>query len=305
MPIPDFQALMRPLLLRLQDGKERKFGELVPLVGEDFQLTHEEHEQLLPSGGQSTFRNRLHWAAFYMLRAGLLVRPRRGWLSLTARGREAIATGEKIDSRFLRRYEEFREFLSAGARDDSDPPAITDNDRPEAHTPEELLEQGYSLHRESLAAELIAKVKTCSPSFFEQLVVDLLVAMGYGGSRKDAGRAVGRSGDGGIDGIIKEDRLGLDAVYVQAKRWESSVGRPVVQAFAGSLEGHRSRKGVLITTSSFSADARDYVGRIEKRIVLVDGHELAQLMIEHGIGVAEVQTYTLKRLDGDYFDDEA
>lgn len=170
-------------------------------------------------------------------------------------------------------------------------------------TPEELVEAGYQRHRKSLASDLLAKIKGCSPAFFERLVVDLLVAMGYGGSRQDAAQAVGQSGDQGVDGIIKEDRLGLDAVYVQAKRWENTVGRPVVQAFAGSLQGQRARKGVLITTSDFSSEARDYTTRIEKRIVLVRGAQLADLMIEHGIGVADVATYTLRRLDSDYFEE--
>jgi restriction system protein len=301
MPIPDFQSLMRPLLVRLQDSQPHKFGDLVPLVARDLQLTNDELEVLLPSGRQGMFRNRLHWASFYMLKAGLLERPKKGWLRITTRGIEALQSAETINSKFLQRFEEFREFQKGSGGGDGGggvtPP-------PEPRTPEELLEQGYAQHRDSLASELLAKVKNCSPAFFEQLVVDLLVTMGYGGSRKDAGRAVGRSGDGGIDGIIKEDRLGLDAVYVQAKRWEASVGRPVVQAFAGSLEGHRARKGVLITTSDFSSEARDYVDRIEKRIVLISGKDLADLMIEHGIGVTIIQNYTLKRLDSDYFDEE-
>jgi restriction system protein len=303
MPIPDFQALMRPLLEHLLDGHPHSFSELLPRVAQDFHLTEEELAHLLPSGGQTTFRNRLHWASFYLVKAGAVSKPKRGWLELTARGRELVANPGVINSKALQQFEEFQTFKDGGDESTSVGPSnslITD-----ARTPQELLEQGYALHRESLVSDVIARVKTCSPAFFEQLVVDLLVAMGYGGSRKDAGRAVGRSGDGGIDGIIKEDRLGLDAVYVQAKRWESSVGRPVVQTFAGSLEGHRARKGVLITTSTFSKDALDYVGRIEKRIVLVDGAQLAELMIEHGIGVAEVQIYTLKRLDSDYFDEDA
>jgi restriction system protein len=304
MPIPDFQSLMRPLLQHLLDGKPHAFSELVPLVARDLGLTDEEVAHLLPSGRQPTFRNRLHWASFYLEKAGVILKPKRGWLEATPRGRELFAKGSSINSKVLQQFPEFQEFqngdivVNGGGGGGPKPDA-------DGRTPQELLEQGYALHRESLASDVIAKVKICSPAFFEQLVVDLLVAMGYGGSRKDAGRAVGRSGDGGIDGIIKEDRLGLDAVYVQAKRWESSVGRPVVQAFAGSLEGHRARKGVLITTSTFSSEARDYVGRIEKRIVLIDGPQLAELMIEHGIGVAEVQTYTLKRLDSDYFEEDS
>jgi restriction system protein len=174
----------------------------------------------------------------------------------------------------------------------------------ETQTPEEVLEASYLELRRALAQELIDRVMACPPKFFESLVVDLIVAMGYGGSRRDAGRAIGQSGDGGIDGIIKEDKLGLDIVYIQAKRWNNVVGRPVVQAFAGSLDGQRARKGIMITTSYFSPDARDYVGRIEKKIVLIDGVQLAQLMIDYGIGVAEVANYTVKRVDLDYFEDE-
>jgi restriction system protein len=171
-------------------------------------------------------------------------------------------------------------------------------------SPDERLEASYQQLREALAQDLLERIKQASPTFFERLVIDLLVAMGYGGSRRDAGEAVGRSGDGGIDGIIKEDRLGLDFVYVQAKRWEGSVSRPTVQAFAGSLEGQRARKGVLITTSTFTREARDYVTRIEKRIVLIDGDQLTQLMIDHGVGVADVTSYHVKRVDTDYFGDE-
>ncbi len=171
-------------------------------------------------------------------------------------------------------------------------------------TPSELLESSYQGLRQALADELLERIEKASPRFFERLVVDLLVAMGYGGSRADAGQAVGRSGDDGIDGIIKEDRLGLDFVYVQAKRWDQAVSRPLVQAFAGSLEGQRARKGVFITTSRFTREAEEYVTRIEKRIVLVDGERLAQLMIDHGVGVADVASYHVKRVDLDYFDEE-
>lgn len=292
---------MRPLLSRLNDGEPRQFADLVSLVARDLQLTQDDLAQLLPSGTQGMFRNRLHWAGFYLLKAGLLERPRRGWLQITARGLEALQQPDPVNTKYLQRFEEFRQFQARtpGGGDGNGPEPVS------TRTPEELLEQGYALHRDSLATELLARVKACSPTFFEQLVIDLLVAMGYGGSRKDAGQAVGRSGDGGIDGIIKEDRLGLDTVCVQAKRWEAPVGRPVVQAFAGSLEGYRARKGVLITTSDFTADAREYVKRIEKRVVLINGAQLAELMIEHSIGVTDVRTFTLKRLDSDYFEEES
>lgn len=196
---------------------------------------------------------------------------------------------------FLRQYPEFVQFRRARR-----PAAGEEIDE----TPEEILESSYQNLRRDLAKELLERIMSCSPTFFEGLVVDLLVAMGYGGSRIDAGQAVGQSHDGGIDGIIKEDKLGLDVVYVQAKRWEATVGRPKVQTFAGSLEGLRARKGVLITTSQFSQEARDYVKRIEKRIVLINGEQLAELMIDHGIGTTEVASYPLKKVDLDYFGEE-
>ena len=302
MPIPDYQGLMRPILTLLADGHEHSVKQLLPPLADQFQLTDEERGQLLPSGRQETFRNRVHWASFYLMKAGLLERPRRGHNRITPRGLQAVQQGGPINASFLKQFPEFREFAGAGTSrvEGVLPPVDVEAAR---HTPEEQLEAGYVRHRESLTSDLLAKVRECTPQFFEQLVVDLLVAMGYGGSRRDAGRAVGRAGDGGIDGIIKEDRLGLDGIYVQAKRWDASVGRPVIQAFAGSLEGHRARKGVLITTSDFTAEARDYVTRIEKHIVLITGRELADLMVEHGIGVTEVTSYTLKRLDSDYFEE--
>jgi restriction system protein len=214
-------------------------------------------------------------------------------LSLTL----SLTSNQGIDRKFLEQFPEFVQFQSRSSHSEEQT-AIQEEP---THTPEEILEASYQNLRNDLSQELIDRVMQCSPRFFEKLVVDLLVAMGYGGSRKDAGQAIGQTGDGGVDGIIKEDRLGLDIVFIQAKRWESTVGRPVVQAFAGSLEGFRARKGVLLTTSTFTKDARDYVERIEKKIVLIDGEQLAQLMIDYGIGVTEVATYSVKKADLDYF----
>jgi restriction system protein len=302
MAIPDYQTLMRPLLQRVADGGEHTVSELLPLLAAEFDLTEDEQSRLLPSGRAPVLRNRLHWAAFYMIKAGLLDRPRRGHLRITTRGAEALRQIKPINHHYLQQFAEFQEYTKS-TRATPEPGSAPGVPAAEAETPEELVEAGYQRHRESLASDVLAKIKGCSPQFFERLVVDLLVAMGYGGSRQDAAQAVGQSGDEGVDGIIKEDRLGLDAVYVQAKRWENTVGRPVLQAFAGSLEGQRARKGVLITTSDFSKEARDYVTRIEKRIVLISGPELADLMIEHGIGVTDVATFTLRRLDSDYFEE--
>jgi restriction system protein len=303
MPIPDHQTIMRPLLSTLADGAEHRFGDLVPRLADHFSLTKKEREHLLPSGRQAMFRNRVHWSAFYLRKGGLVERPRRGIFRITERGNAALRQNRTIDNDYLEQFPEFREFLDGNPEHTDQHHHQDGSGNQDRRTPEELLEAGYASHRAILVSEVLARLKEASPGFFEQVVIDLLVAMGYGGSRQDAGRAVGRSGDGGIDGIIKEDRLGLDAVYVQAKRWESTVGRPAVQAFAGSLEGHRARKGVLITTSDFSSDARDYVTRIEKRIVLLGGSDLAELMVEHGIGVTDVATYKLKRLDTDYFEE--
>lgn len=297
MTVPDFQTLMLPLLRIAADKQEHVVSEVVEELAEHFRLTPDERKQLLPSGRQAAFDNRIGWAKTYLAKAGLLESTGRGRFHITERGLDVLTSPPNaINIGFLKQFPEFVEFQSPSGRVESQP-------RAELETPEELLEVSYQNLRLSLAQELLERVKKCSPQFFEHLVVDLLVAMGYGGSRKDAGQAVGQSGDGGIDGIIKEDKLGLDIVYIQAKRWEATVGRPTVQAFAGSLEGQRARKGVLITTSQFSADAKEYVNQIEKKIILIDGEQLAQLMIDYDVGVADFATYRVKKVDPDYFGD--
>ncbi len=303
MAVPDFQSFMLPLLKFSADGTEHTQGEAVDALARQLNITDADRKEMLPSGRQARFDNRIAWAVVYLRKAGFLESLRRGKFKITERGQEILrANPARIDAKFLMEHgdPEFREFRRP-------PRQAEDNEEHNAETvrtPREVMEAGYQELRRDLAQELLNHVKSCSPRFFEHLVVDLLVNMGYGGSHKDAGEAVGQSGDGGVDGIIKEDKLGLDAIYIQAKRWESTVGRPVVQAFAGSLEGHRARKGVLITTSQFSPDAMDYVTRIEKKIVLIDGEELAQLMIDFGIGAADETSYMVKRLDIDYFDEE-
>jgi restriction system protein len=273
-----------------------------------FQLSEADRDELIPSGTQPLLANRIGWAKTYLLKAGLVQSPRRGVIRITDRGRQALATDERIDSRYLRRFPEFVDFQrSSGADEDPIPgqPQPTPTvPVPAETTPEELIEAGYRQVQNALASDLLDRVKGASPAFFERLVVELLVKMGYGGSLADAGKAVGRSGDQGIDGIIKEDRLGLDVIYLQAKRWESTVGRPDIQQFAGALQGQRARKGVFITTSNFSADARQYAANIDTGIVLIDGNELARLMIAHGVGVTPVALYELKRIDSDYFAEE-
>ncbi len=298
---------MLPLLSALGDGRERRIRDVADLIVGELGLTEEERTQLLPSGAQRVVANRVGWARTYLKKAGLIENTARGVLKATDEGLRLLAERPThLDNEFLVRYPAFREFVQpVKVEEGSDgfgEPAIT---RDDAETPEEALESAHRTLQDALADDLLERVKSCSPAFFEKLVVELLVAMGYGGSRADAGQALGRSGDGGIDGIIKEDKLGLDVVCLQAKRWTGTVGRPVVQAFAGSMEGYRARKGVLLTTATFSRDAEDYITRIERKIVLIDGAQLARLMIEHNVGAAVSRTYIVKRVDLDYFDDEA
>ena len=297
MSVPPFNAWLLPLLKRVSDGQPHQLSALAQSLADDLGLSAEDRTQMLTSG-QLTYRNRVGWARTYLKKAGLLEAPSRGSACITARGRQVLAENPPaIDVKYLRRFPEFVAFHSAPP--DEDTPTL---DTATLESPEDTLERVSLQLRQNLAAELLEKIKTASPELFERLVVDLLLTMGYGGSRQDAGEVLGKSGDGGLDGVIKEDRLGLDAIYIQAKRWDSVVGRPVVQAFAGSLEGVRARKGVLITTSAFSADARAYVRQIEKKIVLIDGNELAELMIEHDLAVSTDATYTIKKLDNDYFE---
>jgi restriction system protein len=300
MAVPDFQSLFVPVLRCTADGAEHPMAELRDRISADLKLTPEELSQKLPSGVQTVFANRIAWSAVYLMKAGALERIKRGVFRITGRGKELLALNlPRLTVQNLSQYPEFVAFHKGTQNGGEEVPEIKGE---KTQTPEEQLANAYKVLRDSLANDILETVKKASPTFFEELVIDLLVAMGYGGSVEDAGKAVGKAGDGGIDGIIKEDKLGLDVVYVQAKRWSNSVGRPVVQAFAGSLEGVRARKGVLITTSSFSQDALDYVQKIEKRIVLIDGKQLADLMIDHDIGVNVVQTYKIKRLDSDYFE---
>lgn len=298
MPIPDYQHLMTPLLGVARDGKEHTLGDAIEQIALQLKLSDQDKKESLPSGRQARFDNRVGWARTYLKKAGLLESTGRGRFRITKRGLDVLKDhATDLNSRFLTRFSEFNEFQAATRTQKGE-------EASGSQTPEETLELGYQRLKQALAQDLLERVKKSPPEFFEQLVVDLLVAMGYGGSKKDAGQAVGGSRDGGVDGTIKEDKLGLDVVYIQAKRWRDNVGRPTVQAFAGSLDGVRAKKGVLITTSRFSDDAKKYADRIEKRIVLIDGEQLAQLMIDHGIGVTEVASYTVKRTDLDYFGEE-
>jgi restriction system protein len=301
MAIPDFQTVMLPLLRVAADGAEHSKRESVEALASEFGLTDEERHELLPSGRQATFDNRVAWAATYLKKAGLLESTRRAHFRITDRGRSVLSENpSRVDMKLLERFPEYLEFRSRRSSNGG-PTAAAVEEPADEQTPEEAIESGYQRIRGELADEILQQIMACSPAFFEQLVIDLLVRMGYGGTRKDAGQAVGRSGDGGIDGIIKEDRLGLGVIYLQAKRWEGAVGRPEIQKFVGALQGQRARRGVFITTSSFTKEAVQYTAMIENKVVLIDGEMLAQLMIDHGVGVSSVATYEVKRVDSDYF----
>jgi restriction system protein len=266
----------------------------------------EERNELLPSGSQAVFNNRVGWARSYLKQAGLLASQKRGFFTITPKGVDLLATNpEKIDISILEQYPEFIDFRNRKKdKSETEAQAETPAEPESTLTPEDALASAYKKLRSALESEVLSSVKEASPSFFERLVVDLLVKMGYGGNRQDAGKALGKSGDGGIDGIINEDRLGLDVIYIQAKRWESSVGRPEIQKFAGALQGQRARKGIFITTSSFTSEAKEYASRIDSKIILIDGEHLSRLMAEHNVGVSTVGQYEVKKLDSDYFDNE-
>jgi len=299
MAIPDYQAIMLPLLRFAGDGAEHSLREAIESLADEFKLSDEERRELLPSGQQEVFDNRVGWARTYMKKAGLLRTTRRGFFEITERGSEALRKKpEKIDGKFLEQFQEFRDFKSLRHQPI---PSDEQEEVEQKRTPEEALERAYQNLRTDLAADLITQIKQSPPALFERLVVELLVKMGYGGSRKDAGKAIGKSGDEGLDGIIKEDRLGLDIIYIQAKRWENTVSRPEIQKFAGALQGQRARKGIFITTSDFSREAHDYASRIDSKIILIDGDQLAQMLIDHNIGVTPVANYEIKRVDSDYF----
>lgn len=307
MAVPDYQSLMLPLLqFAAKKGNETSTNEAVEFLAKELGLSEDDLKEKLPSGIQSTFVNRVGWAATYMKKAGLLEATRRGFYQITDRGKDLLKKQPKgINVKLLKQYHEFLEFQKRkGTRSGDKVPDFKGTSDVSTATPSEALEAAYENLRDELADELLARLKKISPAFFERVVVELLVKMGYGGSRTDAGKAVGRSGDGGIDGIIKEDKLGLDVVYIQAKRWDNnSVGRPEVMQFVGALQAQRANKGIFITTSRFTDDARKYVSQISSKIVLIDGEQLTGLMIEHDIGVSTVSLYPVKKVDSDYFED--
>lgn len=286
--IPDYQTLMLPVLKSVADGKEHKFREIADSIAKNFGLTEEELGCLLPSGNQSIFDNRVGWAKTYLKKACLIEYKGKGVLKITERGKQVLKDSpQKIDNKFLKQYDEFNEFQNKV-------------------NPKEEKQETETDYKNQTPEELLDKIRNVSPSFFEKLVVALLVKMGYGGSIKDAGQAIGRTGDEGIDGIIKEDKLGLDVIYIQAKRWKENnvIGRPEIQKFVGALAGQGAKKGVFITASSFTKEALDYKPMNDTKVILIDGMKLANLMIEYNLGVAQLHCYELKKLDNDYFDEE-
>lgn len=299
MAIPDYQTIMLPLLQVASDREAHAVSEAREYLAAQFKLSQAERKQLLPSGTDEIFRNRVGWARLFLSKAGLIEATGRGLFKITKRGLEVLAQNPpKIDVKFLAQYPEFIAFQGKSKTQVIKPKSIVEQ------TPEETLQYTVQEMQKSLAQELLAQVKAKTPTFFEKLVVDLLVEMGYGGSKEDVLRDVGGIGDEGIDGIIRQDKLGLDAVYIQAKLWQTTIGRPEMQKFAGALQGQRARKGIFVTTSSFSKEARDFVSKIDSKIVLIDGEQLAQLMIKHDVGVQTANTLLIKKIDQDYFTEE-
>ena len=302
MPIPDFQKIMLPFLKIISDGLEHSTSETNEKLATFFNLTDEEVNEFLPSGAAKTFSNRVAWAKSHFKMAGLLENTKRSFFKITDSGKRFLNDHpNEINLRVLKTVPTYQERtgrpVEEGLSIDLDAPIIIE-------TPEEIIGINYLKIRKNLSEELLLKIKSCSPSFFENLVVELLVKMGYGGSMNDAGKSIGRSGDEGIDGIIKEDKLGLDVIYIQAKRWENVVGRPEIQKFIGALAGQGAKKGVFITTSRYTNEAREYQPRNDTKIVLIDGIQLADLMIDFNLAVSTTTTFEIKRIDNDYFGEE-
>lgn len=295
MPIPDYQSIMKPLLNQLSDGKEYTRLELTKILADHFNLSKDERRVLKPSGGEPLFRNRVGWANFYLKKAGLTESKKRGLINITEEGLKALGT-EKIDRQFLMNYEKFQEFMEGTITVYPPPPQPP-------KTPEEEMDYNYQKIRQELSDGLLELIKSNSAWFFEKLVIDLLQAMGYGGF-PESGEGTPKSRDGGIDGIIKQDKLGIDKIYIQAKKYtDKQVSRDEIQKFVGAIQG-KGQKGVFITTSIFSKPAIEFSNITPSNIVLIDGENLTKLMIDHGIGVSETKTYKIKKIDSDYFIEE-
>jgi restriction system protein len=289
---------MLPLLKIAGDRQEHSKRQATEKLANEFRLTDKERRVMLPSGKEGLFDNRVGWAGTYLKKANLMEQTRWGFFKITDRGMDLLKQNPaKIDAKFLYAYKEFKEFIT--------PNQIVAEEEHTPGSPEEMLGTAYQNINDNLATDVLQQLKKVTPKMFEQIVVDLLVKMGYGGSQKDAGQAIGGISDEGIDGIIKEDKLGLDTIYIQAKRWDSFiVGRPEVQKFTGALQGKRAKKGIFITTSKYTNEALEYALAIETKIILIDGTQLAQYMIDFNVGVSLVNVYEVKKIDTDYFEDE-
>lgn len=329
--IPDYESIMFPLLKLAGDDREHLIRDAREKLAERFNLSDNDKREFLPSGQQTVFNNRVGWAKTYLVNSGLLSSRKRGYFKITQRGLNVLKENpDELNNKYLERFEEFRHFKNRRKNDNNlkqdkeqdknksiqiliDPQenplhenlrSSQDEIKPLTLSPEEIIEKQYQNIRDNLAEDLLETIKGCSSGFFEKLVIDLLLNMGYGGSRKDAGKAIGKSGDYGIDGVINEDRLGLDVIYIQAKKWENTVSRPEIQKFAGALLGKNAKKGVFITTAHFSKSALDYADNDVKNIRLIDGKELAELMIDYDVGVSKIRQYEIKAIDSDYFNDD-
>lgn len=301
--IPDFQTIMLPFLKLANDSKEHSTAEFLEILARQFDLTEEEKAMMLPSGTQRVFSNRVHWAKAYLKMGGLIENTRRGFLKITSRGLQTLQEKpEKINLQYLKRFSDYLNTRESWKSTNT----IEENDTELTNkTPQEEIDSAFQTMNSALTQELLQKVKNCTWQFFEKLVIDLLLKMGYGGSRKEAGELKGKTGDEGIDGIIKEDRLGLGEIYIQAKKWDNTtIGRPEIQKFVGALAGHGAKKGVYITTSKFTADAISYIPKNESKVILIDGSKLVELMIEFDLGVTAKEVYKLKIMDDDYFNEE-
>lgn len=309
MAVPDYQTFMRPLLLLAADGDEHGVSNVIAKLAEQFCLSEEDRSQLLPSGLATVLANRVSWARTYLMKAGALEKTRRAHFRITDRGKELLREyPDGINSQTLKKFPEFIVFQQPPDESSTDTKAVLGSVPPSSassETPEEAIQRAETEITRALQENLLSRIHELSPAFFERLVVDLIVAMGYGGSREYVVQAIGKSGDQGIDGIVNEDVLGLDRVYIQAKRYaaDNVIGREQIQQFAGALVGHAASKGVFFTTSSFARTATEYAQKVPQRIILIDGKMLTKLMVQYSIGVRRERTVELKRVDFDYFEE--
>lgn len=302
MNVPKYNEMMLPLLKYLSDGEEHTTQEILNHLAQHFRLSDEDVNLRFPNSNSTYFYNRANWAKTYLKKAKLIESSSRSVVVITDRGKQVLRESlHEITPTYLLKFDEFSAFMKKTSEDSNDEGKVIQVSSSDI-SPEEAMSINFSRLINGLADDILEKVSECSPAFFENLVVDLLVKMGYGGTLKEAGQVVGKSGDGGIDGVIKEDRLGLDAIYVQAKRWEGSVGGKEIQAFVGAIAGRKAKKGVFITTSYFTKAALDYVNSTDFKIILIDGKQLAELMIEFNVGVSAKKVYEVKQIDMDYFE---